>query len=230
RKMHNPAPQAQTQHVQETPSNAAVPPVTTTTGSVGTNGQPSTSAPAAPVNNAATKPAPEPRSAETRAAERAAAKNNPPAPPQPEKRAPEAVSLSGGTSKLGSENVQVADATPVISVSSGNAGTLTSLTKPVASSTPSMVSQSELEPVQVLKRVAPVYPAIAKVRRLGGTATVQFTVGKDGKASNLQYVSGLPVFQEAAFEAIKQWQFKPAKLNGQPIDQTMQVPMKFSPQ
>jgi len=92
-----------------------------------------------------------------------------------------------------------------------------------------MVTQSELEPVQVIKKVQPVYPAIAKVRRLAGTATVQFTVGKDGKVSNLQYVSGLPVFQDAAFEAVRQWQFKAARLNGQAIEQTMQAQMKFGP-
>ena len=231
RKMHNPAP-PQAQHVQETPSNVGIPPSTTTSGpAVGTSGQPSTSAApanAAPANAAASKPAPDTRSADTRS-ERAAAKNNPPAPPPPEKRTPEAVSLSGGTSRLGAENVQVADAAPVISVGSGNSGALTSLTKPVASSTPSMISQSELEPVQVLKKVQPVYPTIAKVRRLAGTATVQFTVGKDGKVSNLQYISGLPVFQDAAFEAVKQWQFKAARLNGQPIEQTMQAQMKFGP-
>lgn len=93
-----------------------------------------------------------------------------------------------------------------------------------------MISQSELEPVQVIKRVAPVYPAIAKVRRLSGTVTVQGTVGKDGKVTNLKLISGLPVFQDAAFEAVRQWQFKPAKLNGQLIEQTTQIEMKFSPQ
>jgi len=93
-----------------------------------------------------------------------------------------------------------------------------------------MISQSDLEPVQVTKRVAPLYPPIAKARRLSGTVTVQFVVSKEGKATNLQFVSGLPVFRDAAFDAVKQWQFKPAKLNGQIIEQTQQVEMKFTPQ
>jgi len=99
----------------------------------------------------------------------------------------------------------------------------------MASSTPAMMSQSELEPVQVLKRVAPIYPAIAKARRLSGTVTVQIVVGKDGKASNLQFISGPPVFRDAAFDAVKQWQFKPAKLNGQAIEQSEQIRMNFTP-
>ena len=92
-----------------------------------------------------------------------------------------------------------------------------------------MISQSDLEPAQALKKVAPIYPAIARARRLSGTVTVEFTVGKDGKVSNLKLTSGLPIFRDAAFDAIKQWVFKPAKLNGQNIDQTEQVKMAFNP-
>jgi TonB family protein len=120
--------------------------------------------------------------------------------------------------------------TPLLSVGGGNtAGALGSLAKPSASSTPSMISQSELEPLAVLKRVTPVYPAIAKVRRLSGSVIVEGVVGKDGKISSLKFVSGPPVFHDAAFEAVRQWLFKPAKLNGQPIDQSTQIRVDFKP-
>jgi len=122
-------------------------------------------------------------------------------------------------------------AAPVLNLGQGNTqGEISALVaKPPASSTPSMISQSDLEPAQVLKKVAPIYPAIARARRLSGTVTVEFTVGKDGKISNLKLTSGLPIFRDAAFDAIKQWVFKPAKLNGQNIDQTEQVKMAFNP-
>ena len=92
-----------------------------------------------------------------------------------------------------------------------------------------MMTQSDLEPVQVLKRVAPIYPAIARQRRLSGILLVQLQVGKDGKVSNLQLISGPPIFKDAAFEAVKQWQFKPAVLNGQTIDQNTQIRLSFTP-
>jgi outer membrane biosynthesis protein TonB len=38
------------------------------------------------------------------------------------------------------------------------------------------------------------------------------------------------VFRDAAFDAVKQWLFKPAMLNGQPIEQTTQIKVVFSPQ
>jgi protein TonB len=54
-------------------------------------------------------------------------------------------------------------------------------------------------------------------------------VGKDGKVRNPQFISGQPVFRDAAFDAVKQWKFKPAMLNGQPIDQSTQIKMDFRP-
>ena len=83
--------------------------------------------------------------------------------------------------------------------------------------------------MQVVRTVPPVYPAIAKMRRLSGQVTVEFTVGKDGRAHNPKLLSGQPVFRDAAFDAVRQWSFKPAKLDGKPIEQTTQVKMDFHP-
>ena len=241
RKMHKAAPPVAIQHPADTTNSAAGQPAGVTPGAAATNGtagnttagNPATgnttsaaAIPPAPLN----KPAPGTTSAD-RKAERdraaAAAADNPP----PAKPSPTAVAVTAGTSKIATSSPDAsADITPVLNApGTGNAGALSSLIKPMASSTPAMMSQSELEPVQVIKRVAPIYPAIAKARRLSGTVTVQIVVGKDGKASNLQFISGPPVFRDAAFDAVKQWQFKPAKLNGQAIEQSEQIRMNFNP-
>jgi protein TonB len=83
--------------------------------------------------------------------------------------------------------------------------------------------------MHVLKTVPPMYPPIARIRRLSGAVVIQITVGKDGKVRNPQFISGQPVFRDAAFDAVKQWKFKPAMLNGQPIDQSTQIKMDFRP-
>ncbi|HEY6305781.1 MAG TPA: energy transducer TonB [Candidatus Angelobacter sp.] len=116
--------------------------------------------------------------------------------------------------------------------------------QPDATAQPAPVSQKSLadiakeqrakrqrhgDPVQVLKRVAPTYPAIAKQQRISGTLLVEADVNKMGKVTNMQLVSGPPVFRDAAFEAIKQWQFRPAMLNGQPISQKTQIRLHFMP-
>jgi TonB family protein len=117
---------------------------------------------------------------------------------------------------------------PSFAVVSPNAG-LSNLARPVATSTPSAgaIEQSQLDPLQLIKSAQPIYPSIAKARSITGTVVVQGTVGKDGKVTNLQFISGPPIFKEAAFDAVRQYQFKPARLNNQPIEQVTQVKLIF---
>src|SRR5437763_723466 len=141
-----------------------------------------------------------------------------------------ALSTSGG-SRISTTNAQqqpVQDVAPSFSAGGGGASTLSSLAKPVGGSTPAMMAQSEFIPAQVLHRVDAAYPAIAKARRLKGSITVKVTIGKDGKISNPRFVSGAPVFRDAAFDAVKQWQYKPAMLNGQPVEQETEITLKFN--
>lgn len=151
-------------------------------------------------------------------------------PEKAEKPAPTPVAITtGGPSRLSASAVVPQDVqiSPTLSMSSGS-NALSNLARPVSSDAPT-VAQSELEPMHVLKTIPPVYPPIARIRRLSGAVVVQVTVGKDGKVRNPQLISGQPVFRDAAFDAVKQWKFKPAMLNGQPIDQTTQIKMDFKP-
>jgi TonB family protein len=149
-----------------------------------------------------------------------------------EKRAPEAetVALSTAPSKIATSTPDASqDAAPALALgATPGSGSLSALAK-TGGAKPSMLAQSELVPVQVLKKVSPVYPTIAKQRRLTGILVVDALVDKSGKVTILNVVSGPPVFRDAAFDAIKQWQFKPALLNSQPIDQHTQIRLEFKP-
>lgn len=153
-------------------------------------------------------------------------------PSPAEKPATVATIGASGTSRISQQNSAQAapEIAPSFAVVSGNTGApLTNLARPVASSTPSAaaIEQSQLEPLQLIKQGTPIYPAIAKARNITGMVVVQGTVGKDGKVTNLQFISGQPVFKDAAFDAVRQYQFKPAKLNGQPIEQVTQIKLNF---
>lgn len=186
---------------------------------------------AAEANHAAAKPVSDNKKKENKGEHVAAAEEKQAAEPEKaEKPAPTPVAITtGGPSRLSAsalapQNVQIS---PTLSMSSGS-NALSNLARPMSSDAPT-VAQSELEPMHVLKTVPPVYPPIARIRRLSGAVVVQVTVGKDGKVRNPQLISGQPVFRDAAFDAVKLWKFKPAQLNGQPIDQTTQIKMDFKP-
>lgn len=62
---------------------------------------------------------------------------------------------------------------------------------------------------------------------MSGPVVVEVKVDKNGRVSNPRFISGLPVFKDAAFDAVLKYQFKPAKLNGQPIEQITQIKLVF---
>jgi protein TonB len=151
-----------------------------------------------------------------------------------EKPAPVTTLASSGTSKI-TQNKTTAQPTADVAPSFGVVGNstpggLSALAKPTAS-TPAAASieQSSLEPLQLIKTSPLPYPSIARARRISGIVVVQVKIGKDGKVTNPQFISGPPIFKDSAFEAVTQYQFKPARLNGQPIDQTTQIRMNFHP-
>jgi TonB family protein len=106
---------------------------------------------------------------------------------------------------------------------------LSSLAKPVNNAAPSALKQSELVPLQIIHKEAPIYPQFARARRVSGPVVVRVTVGDDGKVKNVRFVSGALIFRDAAFDAAKKSLYRPAKLNGKPIEQEMDIKMEFTP-
>ncbi|MGC2583928.1 MAG: TonB family protein, partial [Acidobacteriaceae bacterium] len=74
----------------------------------------------------------------------------------------------------------------------------------------------------------PQYPAIAKAARIQGTVVLQATISKGGTIENLRVISGPPMLQAAAQEAVRTWRYKPYLLNGDPVEVETQVNVVFS--
>lgn len=81
----------------------------------------------------------------------------------------------------------------------------------------------------LLAPIQPVYPAIARAARIQGTVVVQATISKTGAIENLHVVSGPPLLQSAAVEAIRKARYRPFLLNEEPIEveTTIQVVFTF---
>lgn len=70
----------------------------------------------------------------------------------------------------------------------------------------------------VITKVQPRYPAKAKRVNASGPVDVQITISAEGRVIEAKATSGHPLLREAAEEAARQWVFKPAKLNGVPVE------------
>ncbi len=78
-----------------------------------------------------------------------------------------------------------------------------------------------------LARVQPLYPAAARAMHLSGVVTIKIHVAKDGKVSRAEVVSGHPLLNAAALEAVKRWRYQPFKLNGEAIENDVSVQVRF---
>jgi len=80
----------------------------------------------------------------------------------------------------------------------------------------------------ITKKVAPEYPAVAKAARVQGTIVLQATISKTGTIQNLRVISGPPLLQQAALDAVQQWQYRPYLLMGQPVEVETTVNVIFT--
>lgn len=85
----------------------------------------------------------------------------------------------------------------------------------------------DLQAAVLLTRVSPIYPSDALKDGLRGEVRVRATIGTDGVPTKLTAVSGDPRLIQAALQAIRQWRYRSATLEGQPIETTTIVSVAF---
>ena len=80
----------------------------------------------------------------------------------------------------------------------------------------------------LLEKIAPSYPVIARQAHIQGTVVLQATIGKAGEIENLRVVSGPPLLRQAALDAVRSWRYRPFLLNGSPVAVETTVDVVFS--
>jgi periplasmic protein TonB len=70
----------------------------------------------------------------------------------------------------------------------------------------------------LVKKVPPKYPLEAKVARVQGTVELNVSISKTGAVTAVDVLSGPEPLQSAAVDAVKQWEFKPFSLLGEPVE------------
>ena len=85
-----------------------------------------------------------------------------------------------------------------------------------------------VQAANLIRKVVPVYPPLAKQARIQGTVRFQAIIGKDGTIQNLQLVSGHPLLVAAAQQAVSQWVYRPTLLNGDPVEVVTTIDVNFT--
>jgi TonB family protein len=77
------------------------------------------------------------------------------------------------------------------------------------------------------KDVKPVYPDAAKSERIQGSVIIEAVIGAEGKVINAKVLRSIAMLDQAALDAVKQWEFTPTLLNGKPVPIVMTVTVNF---
>lgn len=85
-----------------------------------------------------------------------------------------------------------------------------------------------VQEANLLHRVMPVYPPLAKSARVQGMVEFTALISKDGRIENLQLVHGPPLLVNAAREAVEQWRYRPTMLNGEPVEVITDIIVNFT--
>ena len=81
---------------------------------------------------------------------------------------------------------------------------------------------------KAISKPAPAYPPIARAAHAQGTVVVRITVDEQGNVISATPVSGHPLLQQAAANAVRQWRFSPTLLSGQPVKVSGVVTVNFT--
>jgi protein TonB len=111
-----------------------------------------------------------------------------------------------------------------------NSGIFNGRTQPtvkVTSSRPVAIS-SGVATGMLINSTPPVYPPLARTAHVAGTVELHATISTNGTIKDLRAVSGPVMLRQAAVDAVRNWRYKPYKLNDQPVEVETTINIVFT--
>jgi protein TonB len=85
-----------------------------------------------------------------------------------------------------------------------------------------------IRPPTRTKHVAPIYPEAAREARVAGVVVIEARIEADGRILEARVLRSIPELDDAALEAVKQWEFSPTFVNGEAAPVIMTITVQFS--
>jgi len=83
-------------------------------------------------------------------------------------------------------------------------------------------------PPKLIKQVDPVYPEVAKKARVEGMVILEAETDIYGRVQGYKVLRSIPLLDQAAIDAVKQWVYEPAIIDGKPIPISFNVTISFT--
>ena len=85
-----------------------------------------------------------------------------------------------------------------------------------------------MQPPKKLKDVPPDYPPLAQEARVQGVVIMEVRIDEHGMVGDVRTLRSIPLLDQAAIDAVKQWQYTPTLMNGVAVPVRMTVTVNFS--
>ena len=85
----------------------------------------------------------------------------------------------------------------------------------------------DVKQAKLISSVPPVYPALAKNQHVSGNVQIDALIDATGHVTTMKVVSGPTLLQQAAMDALRQWKYQPATLDGKPVPMHLTVTLQF---
>ena len=85
----------------------------------------------------------------------------------------------------------------------------------------------DIRPPVKIKDVSPLYPDIARSARVQGVVIIEAVIDASGRIASTRLLRSVPLLDEAALTAVRQWVFAPTRLNGEPTSVIMTITVQF---
>jgi TonB family protein len=85
----------------------------------------------------------------------------------------------------------------------------------------------DVKPPTKTKDAKPVYPPTARQSRLQGVVILEVVIGTDGKVKDAKVIKSMRLLDNAAIDAVKQWEYKPTVIDGKPTPVIITTSVNF---
>lgn len=95
---------------------------------------------------------------------------------------------------------------------------------------PVQLPENAIAPVPSADNLAPQYPSAARAAGIQATVILKIVVRADGSVGDVEVMRGDEQLNSAAIEAVRQWRFSPATLDGEPITvfRVIRIPFRLT--
>jgi len=87
---------------------------------------------------------------------------------------------------------------------------------------------SGMQPPRKVVHVPPRYPSTAQAARVEGVVVLDAVIDPAGRVTDVRVTRSIPLLDQAAVDAVRQWRFTPTLLNGEPVSILLTVTVRFT--